>query len=105
VPITQQLDNTKSKVKYLLKEYPALRDCDKKLWIAYLGMFHDLPGKLGEEAYDAFCRLMLEESVPNMESIRRVRQKFQEEGHYLGAKRKARMEEAKKVNDWSRKAL
>lgn len=99
--ITQQLDNIKTRVGYLLKEYPALRDCDKKLWIAYLNMFHDLPSKVGEEAYEAFCKLMFDEKVPIMESVRRVRQKFQENDQYVGMKRKARMAASKEVKEWS----
>jgi len=39
------------------------------------------------------------------ESIRRIRQKFQEAGLYLGEGRKARLEEEKNVREWSKGTL
>lgn len=78
------------RVEHLLASHSALRDDDKKLWIAYLVIYHGLKEKLGDDAYDAFCDLYMEEA-PSSESVRRVRQKIQEEGKYLGEKRIKRL--------------
>ena len=95
---SKKLETNKGRVEYLLKNYAPLRDSDKKLWVAYLVIFHGLREKLLEasDPYDAFCELYLDRSVPSNETIRRLRQRFQETGKYLGknrrdlAKRKAK---------------
>ena len=101
-----QLENSRCRVEYLLKNYPALRDSDKKLWISYLVMFHSLRERLLEahDPYEAFCDLYLDKSVPSHESIRRNRQKIQQNGKYVGKSRKARPKPAtEKINSLLKK--
>jgi hypothetical protein len=82
--------NVNSRVEHLLKNYDALRDNDTQLWLAYLVMFHGLKQRVNESIspYDDFCDIVFDNDVPNMQSIRRSRQHFQERGFYLGEKRK-----------------
>lgn len=47
--------------------------------------------------------ILLASDTPTSESIRRVRQKFQESGLYVGTKRAQKMEEAENVRLWARK--
>ena len=54
-----------------------------------------------EEYYQHFKALILHRRTPSFESIRRVRQKYQEEGLFSGKNRALRMEESEKVSDWS----
>lgn len=91
----------KDRVAYLLSTYPELRDDDKMLWVAYLVTYHQLRAVIGEEAYGKFKTLLTNRDTPTMESIRRVRQKYQEEGQYVGTKRKRKLEEAERVRQWS----
>jgi len=81
--IVEQLTSVKNKVGFLLENYPNLREDDKKLWISYLVMFHHLQDVLTRpHPFDALCNMLLRESVPGSETIRRIRQKFQETGLY-----------------------
>lgn len=98
----KDLERVKDKVEYILGKYPETQDSDKLLWIAYLALFHDLKGKLGPSGYFKFKSMLLNPGTCTMESVRRVRQKFQEEGKYVGKKRAERMEEEKLVRAWSR---
>ena len=98
----KDLVKAKDKVESLLKSYPECQDNDKLLWLAYLVVFHDLRKTLGEEAYVKFRELLLNEDTVTMESIRRVRQKFQEEGKYVGTRRKRRLKEETEVRDFFR---
>lgn len=100
----EDLKKAKDRVAYLLEKYPATRDCDKTLWLAYLVLYHDLRKLLGEAAYEKFKSLLLNKDTVTMESIRRMRQKFQEDGKYLGAKRKFKLEEEKLVREMMRDA-
>jgi hypothetical protein len=44
-------------------------------------MYHNLKASLkSENPCDCFCDLILDDRIPSMESIRRIRQKLQEEG-------------------------
>lgn len=97
-------DKVRDKVEYVLKTFPSSRDSDKKLWMFYMSEFHNLPRILrsSRDPYFSFSNLLLDESTPTMESIRRVRQKFQQDGLYLGSKRLVKLEEEKRVRDWSR---
>lgn len=89
----------KNKVFGMLSQYPETRDSDKLLWLAYLCTFHNLKSQLGDEAYLVLKRIIMDEKTPTMESIRRVRQKIQEEGTFIGEKRAQRLEEEQKVRD------
>jgi hypothetical protein len=85
------------RVKYILKEHPETRDSDKLLWLAYLCVFHDLKKALGMEKYLILKSLIMSEDTATMESVRRMRQKIQEEGHYRGEKYLERHAEAEDV--------
>lgn len=100
----RDLTKVKNKVALILEEYEASRDCDKKLWLAYLVKFHGLREFLrnSNDSYKAFSQLILDDDTPTMESIRRVRQKYQEEGKFLGTKRMKKLEEAERVREWAR---
>lgn len=81
--IVDQLKTGRSRIEYLLENYPSLRDNDKKLWISYLVMFHNLQDiLLMPKPFDALCDLLLKDDIIQYESIRRIRQKIQEEGLY-----------------------
>lgn len=99
----EQLLTVRAKVGYLLDTFPPLRDNDKLLWLAYLNQFHGLRAKLGDESYNVLKAIIISSETPSTESIRRVRQQFQEEGNYLGEKREKRLEEEKRVRKWAKK--
>lgn len=90
----ESLVTCKSKVEHVLFTYPKTRDSDKLLWIAYLAVFHDLKKILGEKAWNQFKQVILDEQTPTMESVRRIRQKYQELGQFVGSNRKERLDEA-----------
>ncbi len=92
-----QLRRAKDRVEFLLSKHPVCRDDDKLLWIAYLVTFHDLKLAIGNDAYEKFKKILLDEDTCSMESVRRVRQKFQEEGSFIGKKRQAKLDEAERV--------
>jgi len=94
------LKKAKSKVYFLLENYPATRDSDKLLWLAYLSMFHNLKKELGPAAYQTLKSILMDKNTCTMESVRRVRQKYQEEGLFLGRKRKEKLEEAENVREY-----
>jgi len=92
--MTEAVVTIKSKVEKILNKFPITRDSDKLLWLGYLVQYHNLKTALGEEGYKALKAVIMHEDTPTMESVRRVRQKLQEEGKYQGNKRKDRLEEA-----------
>lgn len=96
------LKKAKDRVQFLLSKYPATRDCDKTLWLAYLVCYHDLKNQLEKDGYESFKKLLLSGDTCTMESIRRIRQKFQEHGFYVGTKRKFKMKEAELVREMMR---
>lgn len=96
----KDIKKIKDKVGFILKEYPQTRDCDKLLWLAYLSMFHDLKNVLGENNYSNFKNLILSKKTPSTESIRRVRQKYQEKGEYVGNGRPGRKAESENVKSY-----
>lgn len=91
------------RVEYLLEKFPDLRDSDQELWLAYLNVFHDLSGTIGETAYRRL-RHILSDCV-GFESIRRTRQKLQESGKYLGKIRKIKLEEERKDREFASKSV
>lgn len=97
--MSESLETCKSKVGFILNEYVSTRDSDKQLWLAYLCLFHDLKEKIGEGPYRELKKLIMSEDTPTMESIRRIRQKYQENGMYAGNGRKTRLEEAEVVKE------
>lgn len=100
--MSEGLETCKDKVGFLLNEYVALRDSDKLLWLAYLCKFHDLKNKLGLDGYRKLKEVIMEDDTPTMESIRRVRQKYQENGMYAGSGRRTRLEEETVVREMMR---
>lgn len=99
----KDLVKIKDRVAYVLNKYPSTRDCDKTLWLAYLAIFHQLKDGLGEAKYGVFKSILMSEETPTMESVRRVRQKFQEHGEYPASEgtRKARRTEEHEVRSWA----
>lgn len=95
----KDLKKAKDKVEKILKEHPGTRDSDKLLWLAYLAIYHDLRNKLGPVAYESFKAILLSDETVTMESIRRMRQKFQEGGNYIGTKRKFKLAEERNVRE------
>lgn len=94
----KHIKTTKHRVYKLLEDYPTLRDCDKKLWLAYMNTYHGLRDHCD---YMSFKKMLLDPKTPTMESVRRVRQKIQENGEFVGERRQQRMEEAKEVKQWA----
>lgn len=90
----------KDKVEFILERYPETRDCDKKLWLAYLCIFCDLKDTIGYGNYLKVKEIILSPKTCSMESVRRVRQKFQENKQYVGTKRAKKLEEQEKVKEW-----
>jgi len=87
---TYKIYNVKNRVEHLLKNYPALQDCDIQLWLAYLIMFYDMKERVNNStsAYDEFCDIIFDNEVPAIETIRRSRQLLQEKGLYLGTRKR-----------------
>lgn len=98
------INSVKYKVAKVLEKAPSTRDCDKLLWLAYMVNFHGLRAKLGDVAYFTLKGILTSPECPSQESIRRVRQKYQESGMYKGTanvKRKRKDEEVL-VSDWAK---
>jgi hypothetical protein len=91
------LFKVKDKVGYLLNRYPETRDCDATLYCYYLATFHNLNNEIG--SYNCRKLLTIIKTAPVPESMRRVRQKFQEEGVFLGTMRGKRLEMEKGVRE------
>ena len=95
----EQIKNIKQKVKNLLIQFPHLRDCDNKL---IANIWHSQIGKEKAKEYSAFDFLasFANGNYISPESIRRVRQKIQEQNPELQGKsykkRKVKSEEFKK---------
>jgi len=97
----EELTKTKQKVSYLLDKWPQLRDSDKLLMLAYLCQFHNLMTVLGPEAYERLKAVVMAEDTPSFESIRRVRQKLNQDGQYIGKSYKNRQEASEEVRLWA----
>lgn len=98
----KDLDKSMDKVEFLLGKYPELRDDDKKLWIAYLNIFHDLEKMIGRDAFIILKGILYDPNTPIMESISRARRKIQEKGLHQGEKRDQRMGEERNVRKWAK---
>ena len=73
----------------------AITSSPKLLIIKYLSEFHGPENGLKIETYYTLLRIL--EDAPSLETIRRLRQRFQEDGLYMGTKRLKRLEEEKRV--------
>ena len=83
------LNTLKAKVRYILEHYPTARENDRWLIKVLYQKFYNV------HFYDAFGDVVMNEKLPSFESIRRCRQKIQEEDESLrGGKEseKARLE-------------
>ena len=101
----EDLKKNKDRVLHLLEHHPELRDDDKKLWLKFMVTFHALETALGRDAYKKLEQFMLQKNIPHFESVRRVRQKIQEEGQFRGKKWAERQEEAGVVHEFFSKDL
>ena len=77
-PLKEKLRTVKERVEYLLDKYPNARNSDLYLIILYLRYFTDLGRYIKYIPYD-----VIKEYDGITETIRRMRQKIQEEGRYL----------------------
>lgn len=57
--------------------------------------------KNSRSPYDVLKGIVLNKGTASMESLRRVRQKFQENGLYVGTKRKNKLDESELVSKWA----
>lgn len=100
--MSDSLKTIKARVAAILERYPETRDSDKLLWLAYMNLNHNLKGVLGVQSYQYLKELIMSDDVPSTESIRRVRQKIQENGLYRGKQRQYRIHESEMVRNWAR---
>ncbi len=92
------------KVEYLLTEYPELRDCDKKLFLSYLNIYHDFRAKIesSKSPYQTVKELILDDECPFFESVSRCRRKLQEKYPTLRGKMYVeKKESAKQISLWA----
>ena len=97
--LIREMSLVKDRVKALLVKHPHLRDSDNKLiaTIWKIDLFDKTINPKGMTAYD-FLRLYSEGRLTNAETIRRVRQKIQEENPDLrGTVNEARQEQGEQV--------
>ena len=95
-----QMKNNKDKVKFLLKKTPHLRDNDYKLIATF--WHHELGGRTKLDLMSGYdmLRMFSEGKLTSPETIRRVRQKIQEQTPDLrGSSYKKRKEEATHIRD------
>ena len=98
----KDLIKVKDRVEHILIKYPSTRDSDKELFLAYSCLFCNLKDSL-DGNYATYKKWFLEK-MPEIESIRRCRQKHQENNPTLrGKKYKHRKVEADLVKDWTKK--
>jgi hypothetical protein len=93
----EQIKNIKTKVKTLLINFPHLRDSDNRL---IANIWHSQIGKEKAKEYTAFDLLtsFSEGNLISPESIRRIRQKIQEQNPELrGESYKKRKEKAEEI--------
>ena len=92
-----RLKRMQDKVEYLLAQYPATRDDDRKLIGAVYTVFY------GVDVNAPFKDILLNGKLPNFETIRRCRQKAQEENEALRGKRdKERIDRQKEYLEFAK---
>ena len=87
----EEMQNMKLKVGSVLEASREARDSDKLL---IMTIWQDQGLKLTPTQEQVFM-----EDCASPESIRRVRQKYQEQGMYVGTKRREKMNEERKVRE------
>lgn len=80
----KQIKQSKDKVAYLLHSKPALRDNDMLLILEYYIQFHNIGEFLDGASLRRLKAFLLQKNVPSFESIRRNRQRYNQEGLYIG---------------------
>ncbi|MCD6235699.1 MAG: hypothetical protein J7J94_01725 [Thaumarchaeota archaeon] len=76
--IAEKLKTVKERVEYLLEHYPEARNDDFYLYILYIRHFEPELSR-----YIDYVPFNIIKRSTRFESVRRARQKIQEEGHYL----------------------
>lgn len=99
--MTTSLRTIKDDIADILKNKPETRDSDKLLFIEYLNKNYDLVQVIGGIPFSKLKALLMDERTPSIESLTRMRRKFQENGMYLGKNRNERMKEASEVKKWA----
>lgn len=95
--VFENMVSIKDKVKVLLIKFPHLKDNDNKL-LAYFWFYQAGEGEIKSSSAQDFLRKLSDGQLATSESIRRVRQKLQEEHPELrGLSYKARKREAVEV--------
>lgn len=95
----KQIKNCSGQVERILEQYPETRDDDILLYHKFLVCYGDGVDSLFFNGGDLLKSMR---SIPTPESIRRSRQKIQEEGRFMGTKRLKRMRESSAVAAWAR---
>ena len=72
-----ELHKVKDKVGYILCHYPATRNSDKLLWLAYMCVYHGMREYIGDEAYFKLKDFLLDKKVISYPSIIRMRADLQ----------------------------
>lgn len=87
-------------VDHILREYPASRDDDRLLLMAYMHYFGDLTDE-EREAFKVLSPAL--KMMPSIESLTRLRRKLQESNVYLrGVNYKPRKDREKQVREFYR---
>lgn len=98
VDTIHELKTVKDRVKYILKHYPETRNDDMYLWLIYVRLFDKELSK-----YIKFIPYEVLKRATKFETIRRVRQKIQnEEGLYPPTNPKVRARRRRKQELWRR---
>jgi hypothetical protein len=96
----EELRTCKAKVANILDVDARARDCDKYLYLVYLWRYTNIK-EVQVSNFEELAKFILDDKIPTYESIRRVRQKLQEEGKFWGEKREKRNANAKAISEWA----
>jgi hypothetical protein len=97
--VANQIVNCRDKVEAILKRHPEARECDKILWSIYLANNHDLIRVLGMDSFRKLQEVLRNPKVPSVETLGRLRRRFQERGQYLAKDPKRKKHQAKRVKE------
>lgn len=96
--LLKEMSQVKDRVKALLEKHPHLRDSDNKLIATIWKIDLNKIGLGSETTANHFLLLYADKQLSNAETIRRVRQKLQEENPDLrGTVNEARQKEGEEV--------
>jgi hypothetical protein len=102
VGIVKDLKTVEGKVHQILQKYPATRDSDKLLWLAYNSLYNNLKSVIKSGEYDQFKQWILSPDTPIFESLSRARRKIQEQHPELEGDKATRMETETEVREMMR---